>query len=583
MTELATQGAKFGDSNNALWLKIATALQGAASLVPTTLIFSTQPAGAVVDVPFAQQPVVTVKDQNGNTLTSFQGKVYVYIATAEAGGSVTALDSATLTPEPGEGANVFSMLATNGVAAFPDLEITTAGDYTLGVYVAETAATPAQSDEFEVLDVDAASYITRRATAGDVLSAADKTAFNSLVTTLKSGGQWNKLVEFWTPLGGTFSGALVKLKDSGSGNCVNHDFVSGDFDPVMGLLGDGTSKYLATGTTPGDHGVTGNNQALGVFVSGNEASSAGDNVGFGDGSSFFFPAFAGTIIFGGVSIPNSSNIEGFHILFREAGDSKYYHGGILMSSTTTGANAPAVPVDLGRYGDGFYYTRRMRCYFIGAALTGSDAVAITEAFETFVGEVAASRRTGLYVPFGDSITAGLSASDLAHEYGSLVAGGVSLTLNKQGITGTPLVGSHAVDTNGQWSVISRLCDRLPTKVTMAYGTNDVNSADVGVTSVVFQTSCEATLARIKRMTGLPGSAITITGPSRVTSYAGQGDDTRALAFAAAAQAAATAQGCAFAGVRAAMITAGVTPDDGTHPDDDGHEVWADTILTALGF
>jgi lysophospholipase L1-like esterase len=434
------------------------------------------------------------------------------------------------------------------------------------------------------MDADAQDYIDRRALAGDTLSAADQAAFNALVVELKGGGQWDNLVELWTPCGGTFTGAMVKLKDCGSGNCINTDFVSGDFNAITGLLGDGVSKRLSTGTIPSDHGVTGANIALGVFVSGTAADSRGQNIALGDGSTFFFPEFSGSIIFNGGLMSNAAATEGFHILTREAGNvSKYFHNGILMDSNNTqGPVSPAAEVTVGSYGAGFYYVGRIRCYFIATDLLEADVVAITEAFETFVGRIAASRRTGLYGAFGDSITFGLNASDAAHEYASLVATGLSLTLSKQGISGIPLYGTHTSYQSGQWSVISRICDRAPTKVTLAYGTNDVNSADTNLTAAVFQSSASATLGRIMRMCGLTGSDVTITGPTRVTSgYAGQGDDTRALAFAAAAEAAAVAEGCQFAAVRAAMISEAVTPTDGIHPDDDGHVVWADTILAAF--
>lgn len=90
-----------------------------ATLVPTTLVFSTQPGGAVINEPFTTQPVVTVKDQNGNTLTSYTGQVTM------------AMDIGS----PGVLSGTTTVSCVAGVATFTNLEIDEAN---VGVRIAAT-------------------------------------------------------------------------------------------------------------------------------------------------------------------------------------------------------------------------------------------------------------------------------------------------------------------------------------------------------------------------------------------------------------------------------------------------------------
>lgn len=101
-----------------------------SGLVATSLIFSTQPAGAVAGEPFTTQPVVTVRDQHGATLTSFTGNVTI----AKQSGTGTL--SGTLVKA-----------AVAGVATFTNLQIDTAGSFVLRASIASP-----------VLTVDSASF-----------------------------------------------------------------------------------------------------------------------------------------------------------------------------------------------------------------------------------------------------------------------------------------------------------------------------------------------------------------------------------------------------------------------------------------
>ncbi|MES2179726.1 MAG: cohesin domain-containing protein [Gemmatimonadota bacterium] len=87
-----------------------------APLPPTKLGMGTQPAGAVSNTVFSTQPVVELRDVNGNVVTGATGNVTVAV-TGESG--------------PGTLSGTLTVAAVNGVARFTDLKISATGSYTL--------------------------------------------------------------------------------------------------------------------------------------------------------------------------------------------------------------------------------------------------------------------------------------------------------------------------------------------------------------------------------------------------------------------------------------------------------------------
>ena len=99
---------------------------------------------------------------------------------------------------------------------------------------------------------EAEDFATRVTSAGGSLSAGQLAAVNRFIRDLKAGDVWNMLQDCGLFLGNGLSAALVKLKySSGNGLLTNFGFVSGDFNAGVGLTGDGSTNYLATGFTPG--------------------------------------------------------------------------------------------------------------------------------------------------------------------------------------------------------------------------------------------------------------------------------------------------------------------------------------------
>lgn len=107
-----------------------------------SLAFSTQPGGAVAGSPLGPQPAVTIKDQDGNTLTTYNGAVTLALGANPGGGTL---------------AGTLTVNAVNGVASFTNLSINKAGvGYTL---VASAASLQAISGPFSITAGPAAKLI----------------------------------------------------------------------------------------------------------------------------------------------------------------------------------------------------------------------------------------------------------------------------------------------------------------------------------------------------------------------------------------------------------------------------------------
>ncbi len=103
------------------------------------LAFSTQPGGGTDGVAFGTQPVVTVQDQSGNTVTNSNATVTLAIASQPGSGATLACNTNPITLN---GAN-------NGVAGFSGCSITgTIGSYRLSA--SSTGLTTATSTSFNV-------------------------------------------------------------------------------------------------------------------------------------------------------------------------------------------------------------------------------------------------------------------------------------------------------------------------------------------------------------------------------------------------------------------------------------------------
>jgi hypothetical protein len=102
-----------------------------------------------------------------------------------------------------------------------------------------------------IYDADALTYINAvQAADGQSLENGVKVAINDFVVGCKADGIWDAIVASCIMAGArTVAGAIVPLKGNAP---TNNNFVIGDYNRKLGLLGDGTTKYLATGYNNND-------------------------------------------------------------------------------------------------------------------------------------------------------------------------------------------------------------------------------------------------------------------------------------------------------------------------------------------
>ena len=128
-------------------------------------------------------------------------------------------------------------------------------------------------------DPDALAYLTAvEAADGQALENSVKIAINTFVVGCKADGIWDAIVASCIMAGArSVAGAIVPLKGNAP---TNNNFVSGDYSRKLGLLGDGTSKYLATGYNNNDTtNLPQNDSHISCYVSQAQTNASGTLVG----------------------------------------------------------------------------------------------------------------------------------------------------------------------------------------------------------------------------------------------------------------------------------------------------------------
>ena len=133
------------------------------------------------------------------------------------------------------------------------------------------------------IDPDAADYFARIVAAGSTISEPNKAAVNAFVTGCKADGIWSAIKASCLLAGpDTLAGALVPLVGPAP---TNFNFVTGDYNRVTGLVGDGSTKYLNSNRNNNADGR--DNQHAATWVNTAQASGTGAvylGIGFGSGS-----------------------------------------------------------------------------------------------------------------------------------------------------------------------------------------------------------------------------------------------------------------------------------------------------------
>jgi hypothetical protein len=132
-------------------------------------------------------------------------------------------------------------------------------------------------------DPDALAYIAAvEAADTQALESGVKTAINTFVVGCKADGIWNAIVTSCIMAGArTVAGAIVPLRGNAP---TNNNFVSGDYSRKLGLLGNDSTKHLATGYNNNDTtNFPQNDSHISCYVSASQTDTGGVFVGTNSG------------------------------------------------------------------------------------------------------------------------------------------------------------------------------------------------------------------------------------------------------------------------------------------------------------
>ena len=236
-----------------------------------------------------------------------------------------------------------------------------------------------------LFDPDARDYILRvEAADGERLESQVRGAINDFVLGCKADGIWTSLVTSCIMAGArTVAGAITPLVGNAP---TNNNFVAGDYSRTLGLLGNDSNKYLATGYSTGNTTNFPQNDAhISCYVSASQTDAGGTLIGgpTGGGNRFFMQYNSATNIqarnrgtvggsnslaplgFQGTSRNNSAN---FDCRFTSS-------SGIGGSSTVTSTSGTPTSDLIGVFATGAgtgFASARMSFYSMGKSLTLSS-------------------------------------------------------------------------------------------------------------------------------------------------------------------------------------------------------------------
>jgi len=149
------------------------------------------------------------------------------------------------------------------------------------------APLPVNRIKNRLFDPDARDYILRvEAADGERLESQVRGAINAFVLGCKADGVWTSLVTSCIMAGArTVAGAIIPLQGNAP---TNNNFVAGDYSRTLGLLGNDTDKYLATGYNNNDTtNFPQNDSHISCYVSASQTDATGTLAGglnFGNGN-----------------------------------------------------------------------------------------------------------------------------------------------------------------------------------------------------------------------------------------------------------------------------------------------------------
>ncbi|KGO88099.1 hypothetical protein Q765_03325 [Flavobacterium rivuli WB 3.3-2 = DSM 21788] len=340
-------------------------------------------------------------------------------------------------------------------------------------------------------------YTDRMADVGNILDYQTTLALDDFVTTTKRDGGFSK-IKFWAPLlGYNLAGALVKfVVDAGGAiSMVNTGLTDANYNISKGLfvLENQTTRYFFnTGFNPSANGLSSDNLFFGYFVSNYDlVSSTNSSHLFSDapvsGDSTLAGTANGAMIIGTRS--QTLSFSGKRQQLANALSSTYFSAYLNGENQTNDRAIAATAVTLNtevtvfksrRNGNDLWMRNAGISYLIaGSGLTNAQAASMNKALYKLYERLGRIQTQGsLFVYFGDSNTAGISAATGADRFSVLASaalGGIEYNLGVPSSQLRQTVTSLGI-TGGYQRYQSMLNKEMNTLVIM-YGTNDMNVGD----------------------------------------------------------------------------------------------------------
>ena len=235
------------------------------------------------------------------------------------------------------------------------------------------------------LDSDAQAFIT----AAGITDSTQKTAINTLVSSLKSAGLWSKCYAIYPFVGGTATTHKWNLKDPRDLDAAYRlTFPNGATHSSTGVDWNGTNQYANTFFTPSTGGFTSTSAHLSYYSREDVTAAVQLEWGVIDGSSPFSQnamalKYSGNLaaaIYGtnaSATTASNTNSAGFFLFNRVAGNNEVYKGTTRILNVAQTAGVAPKPLYLGAENNNNttaegYTTKQCAFASIGATLTSTE-------------------------------------------------------------------------------------------------------------------------------------------------------------------------------------------------------------------
>ncbi|CAB4182632.1 SGNH_hydrolase domain containing protein [uncultured Caudovirales phage] len=496
------------------------------------------------------------------------------------------VDELTLTARAGK---LPAFNATTGA-----LELIAASSEVAAAASAEaSAASAAQASESAVLAASATTeslvntivfnYAAAVTSAGGTISRSTLNELRVNLHPVLASGVWDKILELWLPAGDSITSALVKLKTSGAASLTNSNFVAGDYTEGSSLWAGSTNtnKKLTSDFNPVSSGLSATNMSVGYY----SLSDSWTGVALGGSNSAFYLGYGnggGSNQIGSTSV---NNVSGYRLKTLTLNSSNVL--GVTQNAieTTLGVNAssPNGVLTPYVYGSGFYSNIRLGGYYAASALTTAELRVVATFFDSVSRALGRSINAPTAVFFGDSITQGSGATTTADRWSTLTALKLGLTEVNSGISGTTLLNvSPTGANNARDSYLMRALVKMPTKLFILYGTNDISKDSANFTTVNFEIQYGEIIEALLSA-GILAEQITLGTPPYATAVtdSAAARATRQASFSASVKAVGAKYGITVRDVNAvtaASAALGVLSSDNLHPNDFGHLTVSSAML-----